>query len=193
MATVLALHVCQRLVPRRLLAARLPFLLRPHRRSGLLGRPRRQPLERALGLRPLSPLSAPFSPFPFLVPRRMLSPRRPRLPFPSLACPSLPSGAYTAVPALCCSRRRSASPTLALLLPPHFGKDGLHASRRHIGRRGLPWAPPTVILLASSPFSSETMRMSVTADPPCLSLSARLNGSARRLTTDCCPCSSPCP
>ena len=42
--------------------------------KGQAGRPRRLLFERVLGLWPLSPLSAPFSPFPFLVPCRMPSP-----------------------------------------------------------------------------------------------------------------------
>ena len=61
-----------------------------------------------------------------------------------------------------------------------------------------PGPPSTAILLASCPSSSDTMRMSSTTDPPCPTSppainSARLNGSARRLTTACCPCSSPWP
>ena len=66
-ATGVALHVRQRLVPRRLLAACLPLLLRLYRRTGLLGRPRWRLPERALGLRPLSPPSTPFFPLPRLV------------------------------------------------------------------------------------------------------------------------------
>ena len=73
-ATALALHVRQCLVTRRLLAARLPLLLCPHCCTDLWRRPRRQLLERVLGLRPLSRLSNPFSPFPFLASLRMPSP-----------------------------------------------------------------------------------------------------------------------
>ena len=73
-ATALALHVRQRLVPRRLLAVRLSLHLRPHRRADLWGRPRRLLLEPVFGLRPLLPLPAPLSPFPFLVPCRIPGP-----------------------------------------------------------------------------------------------------------------------
>ena len=62
-----------------------------------------------------------------------------------------------------------------------------------LGAAGCPWLPSTAILLASSPSSSDTTRMSSTTDPSSLSLSARLNGSARRLATACSPRSSPCP
>ena len=48
-----------------------------------------------------------------------------------------------------------------------------------LGAVGCLWPPFTAILLASSPSSSDTTRISATTDPPSLSLSARLNGSAR--------------
>ena len=62
-----------------------------------------------------------------------------------------------------------------------------------LGAVGCPWPPSDAILLAPSPSSSDTTRMSSTTDPPSLSLSAKLNGSARRLATACSPRSSPCP
>ena len=103
-ATALVLHVRQRLLPRCLLAARLPLLLRPYRRTDPWGRPWRRLPERALGLRPLSPPSTPFSPLSCQVSLRVYSPRRPCLPFPSLARPPSPSGAHAAVSAPCRSR-----------------------------------------------------------------------------------------
>ena len=66
------------------------------------------------------------------------------------------------------------------------------------GAFGCPGPPSTAILLAPSPSSSDTTRMSSTTDSPLSTstpaiTSAMLNGSARRLTTARCPCPSPFP
>ena len=85
-ATALVLHVRQRLVRRSLLAAHLPLLLHPYRRTDLSGRPWRRLPEQALGLRPLSPRSTPFSPLSCQVSLCLHSPRRPRLKIRTLLC-----------------------------------------------------------------------------------------------------------
>ena len=66
------------------------------------------------------------------------------------------------------------------------------------GAIGCPWPPSTAILLATSPSSSDTTRMSSTTDSPLPAstsaiTSAMLNGSARRLPGARCPCPSPFP
>ena len=67
-----------------------------------------------------------------------------------------------------------------------------------LGAVGCPGPPSTSILLASSPSSSDTTRMSSTTDSPLPAstpaiTSAMLNGSTRRLAAACSPCPSPFP
>ena len=63
---------------------------------------------------------------------------------------------------------------------------------------GCPAPPSTAILLAPSPSSCDTTRMSSTIDSPLRAstpviISSMFNGSARRLPTARCPCPSPFP
>ena len=67
-----------------------------------------------------------------------------------------------------------------------------------LGADSCPGPPSTAILPAPSPSSSDTSRMSATTNSLLpistpASASAKLNRSARRLTTARCPCPFPCP
>ena len=140
----------------------------------------------------------PFPPLPSWCPVACLAPEAPACHFsrlPVRPCPpvrTLLSG-LCAAPATGCPRLRLPSS----FLHSSRGMDFMAAAGT-LSAAGCPGPPPTAILLASSPSSSDTRRTSSTTDPPCpTSLpainSARLNRSASRLTTACCPCSSPCP
>ena len=127
----------------------------------------------------LRPCPPPLPPIPSWCPAACLAPDAPTCFFPPLpvwSCPPVrtPLSPPSAAPAPVCPLL----PLPSSLLCTSRRIDFMAAAGILVAV-GCFWPPASAILLASSSSSSDTTRMSATTDPPNLSLSARLKGSAR--------------